>query len=112
MRPFENPCGKDLKTMGLLLGLLAPLVACDPVGVRTPIHRLQGRQPIDSETLDHIVKDNNVALERYREMEWKYNHGDREQPPDICLAMSGGGWNRAWVGRVFCGGGFTRPTRP
>jgi hypothetical protein len=72
------------------LGLLALLLACEPAGVKAPYERLQGRQPLDSETLNGIVRDNDEVLKK-----WTYNHGHKDQSPDICLAMSGGGMRSA-----------------
>jgi Patatin-like phospholipase len=38
-----------------------------------------------------IAKANQKAMERYKNIEWKYNRNDKNSAPKMCLALSGGG---------------------
>lgn len=41
--------------------------------------------------LEILATENSEALAWYRENEWQFNRGDKTQPPEQCLCLSGGG---------------------
>ena len=84
-----------IKKAMIVSGIVLMMIGCSTTNMhdKTNLYVIGTRISSDknSDKVKKIAKANNIALNKYKNEEWTFNHNDEYSPPQICVALSGGG---------------------